>query len=102
MANSRLQWPSPDEERQRQELMDQMMEARGVDVAAAARVDGGLAMLEAATKCRLCPDEEACRHWLAGEAGPKPSEFCPNATLFQHQLEEAGLKRAGRDGAGCA
>ena len=35
-----LLWPSPDEERQRQELMNQMMEARGVDVAAAARVDG--------------------------------------------------------------
>ena len=31
MANSRLLWPSPDEQRQRQELMDQMMEARGVD-----------------------------------------------------------------------
>jgi hypothetical protein len=77
MANSRLLWPSPDEERQRQELMDQMMEARGVDVAAAARVDAGFAMLEAATKCRFCPDEEACRHWLAGEAGPTPSESVP-------------------------
>ena len=85
-----LLWPSPYEERQRQELMDQMMEARGVDVAAAARVDGGLAMLEAATKCRLCPDEEACRHWLAGEAGPKPSEFCPNATFFSTSLKKQG------------
>ena len=102
MANSRLLWPSPDEERQRQELMDQMMEARGVDVAAAARVDGGLAMLEAATKCRLCPDEEACRHWLAGEAGTYAFGILSQYRVFQHQLEEAGLKRAGRDGAGCA
>ena len=82
MANSKLLWPTQDEERQRQELMGEMMQARGVDVAAVSRVDGGLALLEATTKCRLCPDEEACRHWLAGQAGSTPSEFCPNDALF--------------------
>ena len=65
-----------------------MMEARGVDVAAAERVDGGLAMLEAATKCRLCPDEDACHDWLAGEAGPTPSEFCPNTAFFSTSLKK--------------
>ena len=84
MANSKLLWPSPDEERQRQELMREMMEARGVDAAA----DGGLAMLEAAGKCRLCPDERSCRHWLAGEAEPTPSEFCPNAAFFGTSLKK--------------
>ena len=47
MANSKLLWPTQDEERQRQELMGEMMQARGVDVAAVSRVDGGLALLEA-------------------------------------------------------
>jgi len=58
----------------RQEPMGEMMQARGVDVAAVSRADGGLALPEATTKCRLCPDEEACRHWLAGQTGP-PSEI---------------------------
>ena len=35
MANSKLLWPTPDEERQRRELMGEMMQARGLDVAAA-------------------------------------------------------------------
>jgi hypothetical protein len=61
--------------------MGEMMQARGVDVVAVSLVDGGLALLEAATKCRLCPDEEACRHWLAGEAGSTPTEFCPNTAF---------------------
>jgi hypothetical protein len=65
MANSKLLWPTQEEERQRQELMGEMMQARGVDVVAVSRVDGGVALLEATTKCRLCPDEQACRHWLA-------------------------------------
>ena len=99
MANSKLLWPTQDEERQRQELMGEMMQARGVDVTAVSRVDGGLALLEATTKCRLCPDEEACRHWLAGQTG-SPSEFCSNDA--QHRLEKAGLKGAGRHGAGRA
>jgi hypothetical protein len=73
MANSRLLWPTPDEERQRQELMGEMMQARGLDGATASRVDGGLALLEATTKCRLCPDEAACRHWLAGGHPPRTS-----------------------------
>jgi uncharacterized protein DUF6455 len=88
MANSKLLWPTPDEERQRQELMGEMMQARGLDVAAASRVDGGLALLEATTKCRLCPDEEACRHWLAGEAGSTPAEFCPNDAFFSTSLKK--------------
>jgi uncharacterized protein DUF6455 len=88
MANSKLLWPSPDEERQRQELMAEMIEARGVELDAASRVDGGLALLEAKAKCRLCPDEEACRHWLAGQAGPTPSEFCPNDAFFSTGLKK--------------
>jgi len=62
LANSKPLWPTQDGEHQRQELMGEMMQARGVDVAAVSRADGGLALLEATTKCRLGPDEEACRH----------------------------------------
>jgi hypothetical protein len=51
-------------------------------------VDGGVAFLEATTKCRLCPDEEACRHWLAGQTGPTPREFCPNDAFFSTSLKK--------------
>lgn len=88
MANSRLLWPSPEEQSQRQELMDQMLQLRGVDSAAASRVDGGLAMLEAKGKCRLCPNETACRDWLEGEAAQTPMEFCPNAAFFSTCLKK--------------
>jgi len=40
MPNSRLLWPTSEELHQRYELMDQMMEAHGVDVLAALGVDG--------------------------------------------------------------
>ena len=52
MPNSRLLWPTREELRQRYELMDRMMETRGVDVLASIRVDGGLAFIEARAKCR--------------------------------------------------
>ncbi|HUW72576.1 MAG TPA: DUF6455 family protein, partial [Methyloceanibacter sp.] len=67
MPNSRLLRPTREELRQRYELMDRMMETRGVDVLAALRVDGGLAFIEARAKCRYCQHAGVCRHWLASE-----------------------------------
>jgi hypothetical protein len=88
MANSRLFWPTPEEARERQELMDQMMQVRGVDVAAASKADGGLAFREAIGKCRLCRDEGVCRQWLAGETRTTPHDFCPNADFFSTLLKK--------------
>jgi hypothetical protein len=83
MANSRLSWPTREELRQRYELMDQMMETRGVDVLTALRVDGGLAFIEARAKCRYCQHEGVCRHWLTSEGQRGPADFCPNAAFFR-------------------
>ena len=47
------------------ELMDRMMERVGVNAAAAARVDKGMAWYEARTKCMACCSERQCRDWLA-------------------------------------
>jgi len=83
MPNSRLLWPTREELRQRYELMDRMMETRGVDVLAALRVDGGLAFIEARAKCRYCQHEGVCRHWLESEGKRGSADFCPNATFFR-------------------
>jgi len=83
MPSSRLLWPTREELRQRYELMDQMMETRGVDVLAALRVDGGLAFVEARAKCRYCLHEGVCRHWLESEGQRGTAEFCPNAAFFR-------------------
>jgi len=49
----------------RQKLMLRMMEAMGVNVPDAMRMDGGLAFLEAQAKCRFCGNEDSCRtRWI--------------------------------------
>ncbi len=82
MSKSRFLWPMLEEVRHRQELMDRMMQTRGVDVLAALRADGGLAFIEARAKCRYCLHEEVCRQWLATDAPRMPPDFCPNAAFF--------------------
>lgn len=60
------------------------MVTSGVDIYSAANVDGGLALLEASTKCRLCKHEDACVFWLEEADGLKsPPDFCPNARFFK-------------------
>jgi hypothetical protein len=50
----------------------------------AARIDGGLAFIEARAKCSYCLHEEACRVWLASAEGLQaPPDFCPNARFFR-------------------
>ena len=82
MQNSRSLWPTHEDLLRRCELMDRMMEARGVDVLAALRVDGGLAFIEARAKCRYCRHEALCGHWLCHERRGPP-DFCPNTAFFQ-------------------
>jgi hypothetical protein len=65
------------------ELMDRMLQRLGVDEAALARLDGGMGLYEARTRCLACRRERECRAWLEGETTPAdPSEFCPNAAFF--------------------
>ena len=87
MPDSRLLWPPQAQLRQRNALMDQMMEARGVDILAALRVDGGRAFIEARAKCRRCPHEGVCSHWLASEGQRGLADFCPNAAFFKSLIE---------------
>lgn len=82
MASSRLFWLTPEQLRCRYELMDRMMQKRGVGVDAARRVDGGLAFKEARAKCRYCLHEEICRRWLTLRAPRTAADFCPNAAFF--------------------
>ena len=48
------------------QLMGRMMERRGVSPTDAVRVDGGLAWLEARTKCIYCRHVGKCCNWLEG------------------------------------
>jgi len=65
------------------ELMERMMERAGVNPAEAACVDGGLAWLEASTKCIFCRHVGKCGNWLEGsDTRTTPADFCPNAEFF--------------------
>jgi hypothetical protein len=67
------------------ELMDRMMERVGVNAAAAARIDKGMAWYEARTKCIACCSDRQCRDWLARSEAQALSEapkFCHNAEFF--------------------
>jgi hypothetical protein len=77
-------WPVFNKVLFHQALMQRMIKASGVNAYMALRVDGGLAFLEAETKCRFWLHEEACRLWLEDEDGDvrRPPEFCPNAGFF--------------------
>jgi Family of unknown function (DUF6455) len=84
MGTSKGSWPLLEQVRRRQRLMDHMMLTTGVKMSRVVSIDGGLAFIEASSKCRLCPDEPACVHWLEGaETIETPPEFCPNAKFFK-------------------
>jgi hypothetical protein len=73
--------------------MRRMIRAAGLKPQDVARVDGGLAILEARAKCSYCQRDEACDAWLkaAGVSG-LPPDFCSNARLFR-ALREAASPR---------
>ena len=72
------------------ELMDRMMERACVDPAEAARVDGGLAWLEARTKCIFCRHVGTCCNWLEGsDTRTTPEDFCPNSKFFRALAEHS-------------
>jgi hypothetical protein len=79
MADAPSRWPQFARVLRRQALMDDMMEAQGVDLVAAVRAGEGF--VEARANCRECKDEAACRAWFLEQRG-EPAEFCPNREFF--------------------
>jgi hypothetical protein len=77
-------WPTFNQARQRQELMDRMMLRLGVDFPIAIGVDKGHAFVQARSKCRNCLHESECRVWL-DTSGTRPvlPDFCPNVCFFR-------------------
>ena len=70
------------------ELMGRMMERSGVSPTEAARVDGGLAWLEARTKCIYCRHVGKCCNWLEGsDTRSTPADFCLNSEFFSSCAE---------------
>jgi Family of unknown function (DUF6455) len=68
------------------ELMDRMMERVGIDATAAARLDKGMALSRARSKCLGCCRERQCGDWLAQseiDASREPPEFCSDAEFFR-------------------
>src|ERR1700674_422501 len=72
------------------ELMGRMMERTGVSPTEAARVDGGLAWLEARTKCIYCRHVGKCCNWLEGsDTRSTPADFCLNSEFFGSCAEQS-------------
>ena len=68
------------------ELTHRMMERVGIDAAAVARLEKGVALYKARTRCIGCCRERQCRDWLArSEIGTpwEPPEFCSDAEFFR-------------------
>lgn len=79
MADAPSRWPQFARALRKQALMDEMMEAQGVDLVAAVR--SGEGFVNARAKCRQCKDDAACRDWFLERSG-EPAEFCPNGEFF--------------------
>jgi Family of unknown function (DUF6455) len=76
--------PSRADMRRRHRLMRRMMRIAGVKPQEAATVDGGLAILEARTKCAYCAHEDRCQAWLDGTHDfSQIKDFCSNARLLR-------------------
>ena len=88
-------WPLTVQVGRRAELMDRVIQALGVNPAAAARKDGGKAFAEARATCLYCRNGRACQDWLdAGDGLPLSADFCPNASFFRELMSSAGMAGA--------
>ena len=95
MARSSRFWPSRAEIRRRHRLMRRMIRTAGLKPRDVAKVDGGLAILEARAKCTYCQYDAACEVWLgAGGDLRVPPDFCVNALLLRELRVLAGSRAA--------
>ncbi len=70
-------------------LMNLMMKRIGVAQDSVMEKDGGLAWLEARTKCVFCRRTQECRAQLEQDRfSLSPRAFCPNAGLFYSGLSQ--------------
>lgn len=95
MASSSRFWPSRADIRRRHRLMRRMIRIAGLKPQDVAKVDGGLAILEARAKCAYCQHDAVCETWLgAGGDLRVPPDFCANALLFRELRNLAGSRAA--------
>jgi len=66
--------------------MNRMMASIGLNSDKIAQSDTGLDMKAVRTRCRMCPSEDLCERWLAGEV-EGDNGFCPNAKEFDGVLK---------------
>jgi len=84
MSRSSSPGPLSSQVHRQAELMDRMMQALGIDRAAAVRLDCGCAFALARTQCLHCPNSRACEERLDSVDCPSgPPEFCAAAAFFR-------------------
>lgn len=77
--------------RRRHRYMRRMLRIAGIKPQDAAQVDGGLAILEARTKCAYCQHDDQCQAWLnSGGDLSQIQAFCSNARLIRALRAAAG------------
>ena len=86
MADAPSSWPQFASALRKQVLMDEMMEAQGVDIVAAVRAGDGF--VKARANCRDCKDEEACRASFLAQAGEPAEILCQRCVLRRAQERE--------------
>ena len=80
--------------RRRHRYMRRMLRIADIKPQDAAKVDGGLAILEARTKCAYCQHDDQCQAWLnSGRDLSQIEAFCSNARLIR-ALRAASAKHA--------
>jgi hypothetical protein len=79
MADAPSSWPQFARVLRRCALMDEMMEAHGIDLVAAVRT--GEEFVRARANCRDCSHEPVCLAWFLEGSG-EPADICPNRELF--------------------
>lgn len=94
MADAPSRWPQFARALRKQALMDEMMEAQGVDLLAAVKTGEGF--VRARAKCRNCDCEGECRDWfLEGES--EQAGFLPERRVLRRsQARKVGVSRRGR------
>jgi hypothetical protein len=86
MSVVRYAWPQLTKVLNQAAQLDCMLDALGVNPAAAARIDHGAAFYEARTRCIACVVDQGCRTWLSKLEGKKaaaPPAFCVNANFLR-------------------
>ncbi len=78
------------------DLMNNMMDCVGVAPARAARLDNGMALYEARSRCIACAHDRLCRQWIEAQHGATasaPPGYCANREFFGRARQPASTQR---------